>query len=272
MEAIPVQTPTPKGAVFEQEATVSDWDEDYYPPLAIALYDRSIPWMLEAMGAKPGDLVLDAGCGPGVHSIRAASYGCRVDAIDLSETMLGHARARAEAAGVADKITFNQANLVEYSPEQPYQFVFNWGVIIHVPQIDEAIENLANAVAPGGSLALQLVMEGSADFMLDRLVRKLLGKPLKERQKTNLGTGNWYTMNDERLWVLRFNLADLDARMASYGFTRVARRACEATEHQRRLTGWTRNILLRLNDVVSRFNILPGLASTQILIYRKAQD
>ena len=62
----------PKGAVFEQEATVNDWDEDYYPPLAIALYDRSISWMLDAMGAKRGDLVLDGGCGPGVHSIRAA--------------------------------------------------------------------------------------------------------------------------------------------------------------------------------------------------------
>lgn len=266
-----MQSAKTKGAVFEQEATVDDWDEDYYPPLAIALYDRSIPWMLGAMGAKPGDLVLDAGCGPGVHSIRAAHYGCKVDAIDLSETMLGHARVRAEAANVADQISFNQANLVEYKPAEQYRFVFNWGVIIHVPQVDEALENLANAVAPGGSLALQLVMEGSADFMLERLIRKVLRKPLKERQKTDLGTGNWYTMNGERLWVLRFNLADLDARMATYGFERVARRAAEATEHQRRLTGWRRNLLLRLNDIVNRFNILPGLASTQILVYRKAK-
>ncbi len=262
----------PKGAVFEQEATVNDWDEDYYPPLAIALYDRSIPWMLDAMGAKPGDLVLDGGCGPGVHSIRAANYGCRVDAIDLSETMLSHAHERAKAAGVDDKITFSQANLVDYHPETKYSFVFSWGVIIHVPQVDEALENLANAVESGGSLALQLVMEGSADFKLERFVRTVMGKPLKEREKTDLGTGNWYTMNGERLWVLRFNLRDLDKRMATLGFKRVARRAAEATEHQRRLTGWKRNILLRLNDVVSRFNILPGLASTQILVYRKVKD
>lgn len=262
---------TPKGAVFEQEATVSDWDEDYYPPLAIALYDRSIPWMLGAMGAKPGDLVLDGGCGPGVHSIRAAHYGCRVDAIDLSHTMLGHAKERAAAAGVADRITFSQANLIEYAPEDSYQFVFSWGVIIHVPQVDSALENLANAVAPEGSLALQLVMEGSADFMLERLVRWILRKPLKEREQVGLGTGNWYTMNGERLWVLRFNLAALDTRLASLGFERVARRAAEATEHQRRLSGVARNILLHLNDVVNRFNILPGLASTQILVYRKVR-
>jgi cyclopropane fatty-acyl-phospholipid synthase-like methyltransferase len=264
-----MEASNPNGAVFEQEATVNDWDEDYYPPLAIALYDRSIPWMLQAMGAKPGDLVLDGGCGPGVHSIRAAEYGCRVDAIDLSETMLDHARQRAAAAGFADKITFNQANLVEYAPEKPYDFAFSWGVIIHVPQVDEALENLTNAVAPGGSLALQLVMEGSADFMLERFLRTILRKPLKEKEKTDLGTGNWYTMNGERLWVQRFNLRDLDARMSSLGFTRTARRAAEATEHQRRLSGVARSILLRLNDVVSRYNILPGLASTQILVYRK---
>ncbi|SEW44373.1 Methyltransferase domain-containing protein [Cognatiyoonia koreensis] len=259
----------PKGAVFEQEATVNDWDEDYYPPLAIALYDRSIPWMLNAMGAKPDDLVLDAGCGPGVHSIRAANYGCRVHAIDLSETMLSHARDRAKAAGVDDKITFRQANLVEFHPEKPYRFVFSWGVIIHVPQVDEALKSLADAVESGGSLALQLVMEGSADFMVERALRAVMGKPLKDREKTDFGTGNWYTMNGERLWVLRFNLRDLDKRMATLGFKRIARRAAEATEHQRRLTGWTRNILLRINDVISRFNILPGLASTQILVYRK---
>lgn len=117
---------------------------------------------------------------------------------------------------------------------------------------------------------MQLVMEGSVDFMVERFVRKLLGKPLKERVKTDLGTGNWYTMNGERLWVLRFNLADLDARMANYGFERVARHAAEATEHQRRLTGWPRTLLLRLNDLISRFNILPSLASTQILVYRKS--
>src|SRR4051794_1332017 len=123
---------TPKN-VFEREATVSDWDNAYYHPIAQRYYDRAVPDMLEAMGARPGDHVLDAGCGPGVHSIRAARYGCQVTAIDLSEQMLKHARDRSVRAGVADRIDFKQDDLTQLSlPSSTFPYVFSWGVIIHV--------------------------------------------------------------------------------------------------------------------------------------------
>ena len=44
---------------------------------------------LEFLGTKPGDTVLDAGCGPGVHAIRAARAGLKVKAIDISEIDAG---------------------------------------------------------------------------------------------------------------------------------------------------------------------------------------
>jgi magnesium-protoporphyrin O-methyltransferase len=57
------------------------------------------------LGWLPADLagqrVLDAGCGTGVLAMDLAGRGAAVLAIDLSPTLVGHARERAEAAGVA---------------------------------------------------------------------------------------------------------------------------------------------------------------------------
>ena len=53
--------------VFEQAATVASWDGDYDHPIAERYYDIAVPTMLKLMGVERGDMVLDAGCGPGVR-------------------------------------------------------------------------------------------------------------------------------------------------------------------------------------------------------------
>ena len=101
--------------VFEHAATVATWDADYYHPLALAHYDRAVAWTLARLNARPGDLVLDAGCGPGVHAIRAAKAGMRVQAIDLARTMLDEARRRAREAGV---VYFIDKSLTTFGKDQ----------------------------------------------------------------------------------------------------------------------------------------------------------
>jgi 2-polyprenyl-3-methyl-5-hydroxy-6-metoxy-1,4-benzoquinol methylase len=100
-------------AVFEQAGTIEKWDRDYYHPIAERYYDHAIPAMLCLMGVPKGATILDAGCGPGVHSIRAAHAGCKVTAIDVSEAMLREARSRVAAAGVAPAVEFRQEDLTD---------------------------------------------------------------------------------------------------------------------------------------------------------------
>ena len=261
--------PRAEAAVFNQEGTVATWDDDYYHPVAVRYYDAAIPGMLKDMGLAPGDRVLDAGCGPGVHSIRAAAYGCQVTAMDLSTTMLRHAESRAAAAGLADRIVFRQGDLTRPDLGQVFDAVFSWGVIIHVPDTEAALDGVASLVAPGGRLTLQVLNARSLDYRMEKLLRKLLRRPFADLVETRLGSGNWYQLGDERLWVLRFDMDALDKAMKDRGFSLVSRRAAEFSEFQRRLPGVLRRPLLHLNTLIYRLRLLTGLSATQIIQYRR---
>jgi ubiquinone/menaquinone biosynthesis C-methylase UbiE len=68
-------------------------------------------FIIAELGVKPGDTILDIGCGTGRHSIELASRGCRVTGIDQSPDMLSVARSIAREKGLA--IEFFQGDASE---------------------------------------------------------------------------------------------------------------------------------------------------------------
>jgi SAM-dependent methyltransferase len=57
--------------------------------------------------------VLDAGCGTGMLAVDLALRGAEVVAVDLSPTLVGYGRDRAEAAGVADRVSFHDGDMLD---------------------------------------------------------------------------------------------------------------------------------------------------------------
>jgi SAM-dependent methyltransferase len=66
--------------------------------------------------ARPGDRVLELGCGTGEDALWLARCGAHVVATDASAAMLAEAHCKAVASGVADLITFAQFDLSEIGP------------------------------------------------------------------------------------------------------------------------------------------------------------
>jgi SAM-dependent methyltransferase len=149
----------------------------YDPKVVRALFDRwedqvegdpgevTSRWMVPHVNhmvldrwLPPPGLALDAGCGRGVESVRMARQGFSVTALDISPTLLDHARRRAESAGVLDRITFVEADLTERLPLPEDHFdvcLALTGVVSHTgDRHRKAAANLAACCKVGGLLVV----------------------------------------------------------------------------------------------------------------------
>lgn len=87
-------TMTYSAALFEGEATRS------LAAAQAAKYAR----ILHTLGARPGDHILEVGCGWGGFAEHAARAGCRVTGITISQAQLDYAQPRIAAAGLQDRV------------------------------------------------------------------------------------------------------------------------------------------------------------------------
>src|SRR6516162_8871686 len=95
--------------------------------------------------------VLDAGCGPGKLTLALKDRVVRVHAVDPSEEMLK--LARAEQDGTDPKITWTLGRTEETELAPPYGLIVA-GAAIHWMDLDVVLPRFADALAPGGVLAM----------------------------------------------------------------------------------------------------------------------
>src|SRR5688500_5072726 len=111
--------------------------------------------IVSAVEARPGERVLDVGCGNGVLSLALARQVMpdgSVLGLDLSGPMLGEARRRAEAAGL-DNVSFEQGDAqVAALPEASFNAaVSRFGVMFFEDPV-AAFANIGRALRPDGRL------------------------------------------------------------------------------------------------------------------------
>jgi ubiquinone/menaquinone biosynthesis C-methylase UbiE len=104
-----------------------------------------------ALGARPGDRVLDVGCGPGFYVTELAKAVGRagsVAGLDASADMLAVAAKRAEGHG---NVTFHQADATSLPvPDASFERALCVQVLEYVHDVPAALSQMHRALRPGG--------------------------------------------------------------------------------------------------------------------------
>jgi 2-polyprenyl-3-methyl-5-hydroxy-6-metoxy-1,4-benzoquinol methylase len=150
--------------------------------------------------------ILDVGCGTGRHAVELAKRGYEVTGLDLSETLLGKARAKAAEAGV--KIDFIRADARDFR----FDAAFDLAIMIcegafPLMETDDMnfriLENVTRALKPGGKLIFTTL---SALFPLFHSVKDFLNAG---GQKSEGNTFDLMTFRDHS----KLEIADDDGRL-----------------------------------------------------------
>jgi SAM-dependent methyltransferase len=155
-----------------------DWDGEHgqYWAEYADFYDRALagyhPALLAAANARPGDRILDVGCGSGqvaIDLIRGAP-GARALAVDLSAAQLEVARRR--GAGLAVEFLQADAQVHDFGTATFDRVVSRTGTMFF-GDAAAAFVNLATATRPDGRLAILVWRDLSENEWLREIVEAL---------------------------------------------------------------------------------------------------
>lgn len=121
--------------------TGQTWDAATYDKNARFVSDLAGP-IVEILDPKPGERILDLGCGDGVLTRKLESVGCTLVGIDPSPEFIGAALALGLDARLQDA--------TEMGFDAEFDAVFTNAVLHWIKDADSVIRNAYRALRPGG--------------------------------------------------------------------------------------------------------------------------
>lgn len=139
------------------------WDAGLYES------DHAFVWkygadLLPLLAPKPGERIIDLGCGTGQLTAEIAAAGAETLGIDASAEMIGQARQN------YPKLKFHLADARTFTVKEPFDAVFSNAALHWVLEPREAVQRIYAALKPGG----RFVAEFGGKRNINRVVAALL--------------------------------------------------------------------------------------------------
>lgn len=118
---------------------------------------RSVDWLVAALGLRAGDAVLDLGCGPGLYAARLARHGMRVTGVDYSRRSIDYAIEQAAAQRL--DIAYRCQNYLTLDDEGLYDaalLIYGDFCPLAPEQRRALLANVRRALRPGGHFVLDV--------------------------------------------------------------------------------------------------------------------
>lgn len=123
--------------------------------------------LLDRLEIRPTDTLIDFGCGTGTFAIQAAQRCARVHAVDVSQTMIDYAAAKAKQADLRN-ISFHHAGFLTYRHAgPPVDAVVTTFAFHHLPDFWKgiALQRIGTMMKPGGQFYLHDVSMEEANAL-----------------------------------------------------------------------------------------------------------
>jgi SAM-dependent methyltransferase len=140
------------------------WDPVTYSRNARFVSDLGAP-VLALLAARPGERILDLGCGDGALTKKLVDLGCDVVAVDASAAQIEAAQALGLNAQVMDAVA------LPFRDE--FDAVFSNAVLHWITRPDPLIAGVSRALRPGGRFVAECGGHGCVDKIRTALVEAL---------------------------------------------------------------------------------------------------
>ena len=165
-------------------AQTTTWNPDIYAKNARFVSDLGEP-LLQLLDPKPGEVILDLGCGDGVLTEKIIAAGCIVYGCDSSLAQLQAARSRNLPVAVMD----GQRLAIK---KQRFDAVFTNAALHWMKQAEKVVEGVTNALKPGGRFVGEFGGKGNVDT-----IRQALHGALRKRGIDPWSVDPWYYASPE---------------------------------------------------------------------------
>jgi trans-aconitate methyltransferase len=170
------------------------WNSEGYARNARFVTDLGAP-VLELLAARPGERILDVGCGDGVLTKKIADLGCQVIGVDSSASLVAAART------LGLEILETSASRMEF--RACFDAVFSNAALHWMKDADAVLGKVAQALRPRGRFVAEMGGHGCV-----RSIQTALVEELDRRGYDGEAAVPWYFPTVE----------DYAARLRAHGF------------------------------------------------------
>ena len=130
--------------------------------------------VISMVDAKPGELILDAGCGNGRDLIELAPRRCKCIGVDFSPNMIEEARKELSKHNLCG-VELEVGDLTNLRfPDGTFDKVYASEVLEHIPDYHKAISEMRRILKPGGCLVITVPNKHSLYGFERYIIRKIL--------------------------------------------------------------------------------------------------
>jgi trans-aconitate methyltransferase len=170
------------------------WNSQSYDKNARFVTDLGAP-VLELLAPKPGEHILDVGCGDGVLTKKIADFGCNVVGLDCSADFVASARK------LGLDVVEESASAMNFEPS--FDAVFSNAALHWMKDADVVIRRVARALRPKGRFVAEMGGHGCVKTLQSALIEEL-----DQRGHDGQAANPWYFPTVE----------DYSARLIGAGF------------------------------------------------------